>query len=212
MRMSTDGILNLDLSLSISYDSSRGWTCALLNGCSTTQQASIQRQITEWAALANHPLLLPIILATMKRQTIADENSLLWNILVDVETRSGVNEAPALIALHPPRERSEERNFENITKDALVVIQRASYVETHTKSLLLFLEAMKDIILEINATVPEERKRDMEMAGSLLSERMEFITHKTRVMLTETQVTEKRAQAQLAAVCCGHILGLSTIC
>ncbi|KAF2183104.1 hypothetical protein K469DRAFT_751698 [Zopfia rhizophila CBS 207.26] len=197
MRKSTRGILNLDVSLSMSYNPNNGLTCGLLDGCSQSQQEFIKTQIIAHSALACHPLLLPILLTAYQRQLINTEEAKLWSLLVDVETRSGQTGAPLA---NPYYKSKKGKNFSIITKDALGVIQRATYSESHIKALLLGLEAVQDSILHIKTENSKSRKADMEKAGHILKERLEFISHKTKVMLGNIQFIEKRGQAQLTAV------------
>ncbi len=55
-------VLWLDVSLSLSYHPSTGYTGALLHGCTHRQRSALRRQLCACSSLGSHPLLIPVLL------------------------------------------------------------------------------------------------------------------------------------------------------
>ena len=136
----------------------------------------------------------------MKQHLIGEEESKLWTSLVDVETRSGLTGAPRMDTHPHSGSQLTEYNIEVVTIRALGVVQIATYAETHAKALLVMIEAIMESIKSVTEATPHPNKTNIEKAGSLLSERLVFLAHKTRVLLGDIQFVEKRAQVQITAV------------
>jgi hypothetical protein len=190
----------MDASLSMYYSPSKSHTRAYLHGCSEPQRFFIQQQLRAFSSIASHPLLLPVILVAMKQHLIGEEESKLWTSLVDVETRSGLTGAPRMDTHPHSGSQLTEYNIEVVTIRALGVVQIATYAETHAKALLVMIEAIMESIKSVTEATPHPNKTNIEKAGSLLSERLVFLAHKTRVLLGDIQFVEKRAQVQITAV------------
>jgi hypothetical protein len=190
----------MDASLSMYYSPSKSHTRAYLHGCSEPQIFFIQQQLRALSSIASHPLLLPVILVAMKQHLIGEQESKLWTSLVDVETRSGLTGAPRMDTHPQPGSQLTEYNIEVVTIRALGVVQIATYAETHAKALLVMIEAIIESIKSVTEVTPHPNKTNIEKAGSLLSEQLVFLAHKTRVLLGDIQFVEKRAQVQITAV------------
>jgi hypothetical protein len=198
MRRSTRGILAMNIALSISHDPSNGMTCGLLLGCSDIQQAFIHEQIKSHAMLASHPLLLPILFTAHQQQLLNRERKLLWVSLLGVETASGQTGVPTIgVHLFP----NESQDYGNITKHILGIIQVASAWESYSKALLLGIESIQDCLTHINNNTLDLRKDTIEASAAIFIEWLTSITHKSNVMLWDLQFINKRAQAQMTAVC-----------
>jgi hypothetical protein len=198
--MPTKGVIWMDASLSMYYSPSKSHTRAYLHGCSEPQILFIQQQLRAFSSIASHPLLLPVILVAMKQHLIGEQESRLWTSLVDVETRSGLTGAPRMDTHPRPGNQLTEYNIEIVTMRALGVVQIATYAETHAKALLVMIEAIMESIKSVTEVTPHPNKTNVEKAGSLLSEQLVFLAHKTRVLLGDIQFVEKRAQVQITAV------------
>lgn len=193
----------MNISLSISHDTSSGLTCALLYGCSDVQQAFIQEQVKACAPLASHPLLLPALLTGYQRGLLGKETKRLWNQLVDVETESGQTGAPVVDGMcrRWPDPPSKSRiDYKSVTIGILGVIQLGVTWESYIRALLLGIETIQDSISHISTVTPAMRKKAVETTAATLTERLTFLSHKSNVMLWDIQFINNRAQAQMTAV------------
>ena len=197
MRRSTRGILAMNIALSISYDPNSGLSSALLLGCSDTQQSFVREQLKTNYALADHPLILPILFTTYQRRLLNKERKRLWVSLLEVETQSGRTGAPAIGSRVP---QDQLRDYESITNGVLGIIQLTAAWESYTKALLLGIESIQESITYNSAKAPVSRKAKVEAAAVVLSEWLTFVSHKSNVMLWDIQFIHKRAQAQMTAV------------
>lgn len=92
----------------------------------------------------------------------------------------------------------EDDDINEITKQVIGVIQLSTAAEQHAKTLLTVLEAVQKSIQIIGET---SGQRDIvQRVGEMLTERLEFIEQKTKMLIFDLQCFEKRAQAQLTAV------------
>ncbi|RYP16669.1 hypothetical protein DL765_004989 [Monosporascus sp. GIB2] len=96
MCLSSRGVINLNVCASISWRPNTGTVAALLQGCTSQQQARIRAQLEEVSILAFHPLLLPTILVGLKMSCLEEEEVILWNRLIQVEVRSKQTDAPPI--------------------------------------------------------------------------------------------------------------------
>jgi hypothetical protein len=195
MRLTTHGVLLMNTALSISYNPINGLTCAFLHGCTKDQQNQVRKQLEEFVQLAPHPLLIPVILVRMKRKMIAEQRIHIWNLLMKIEGQSGLTGLPPIQRPNPHPNRDNVTSFTNMV---LEVIQLSGTSQSHAEALLLTLESIKSALQEIKC---EPFKSFVEEATDILVERVNFMEHKTRVMLADLKYFEKRGQAQFSAVC-----------
>ncbi|KAH0550899.1 hypothetical protein GP486_007737, partial [Trichoglossum hirsutum] len=166
-----------------------------LRGCSVAQQTFILEQLQSWSSLANHPLLLPVLLTGYIRQLLRHQTKLLWDDLLYAETESGQTGAPVMNAL--PKGHRDCASIANIV---LGVIQMGSSWESYTSVLILCIKSIHESISHINTVTPYHRKEITEIQSAILTERLEFVSHKCSTMLWDIQFFLKRAEAQMAAV------------
>jgi hypothetical protein len=197
MRKPTRGVLAMSIALSISHDPTTGMTNALLLGCSDTQQLFVLEQLKTLARLTHHPLLLPILLSVHQQQLLSREKHRLWVSLLQVETASGQTGAPAEGSYPSP---DNSKDYDQITRDVLGVIQVSSAWESRTKELLLGLEAIEENMKHIDKLIAQPKRIILEDAENVFSEWLQYTTHKSGTLLCEFQYIEKRAQAQMTAV------------
>lgn len=196
MRLFTRGVHCLDTCLSISYDAASCSTRALLHRCTKAQQAAIKAQIeANPISSTMHPLFLPVALLAIKRKIIGEQRDMLWRHLTDAEMQTGQTGAP--IFRHYAQS-DEDDDINEITKQVIGVIQLSTAAEQHAKTLLTVLEAVQKSIQTIGET---SGQRDIvQRVGEMLTERLDFIEQKTKMLIFDLQYFEKRAQAQLTAV------------
>ncbi|KAG2415024.1 hypothetical protein HFD88_006214 [Aspergillus terreus] len=216
MRQSTRGILAMDIALSISFDPRTNLTCALLLGCTAAQKVFIREQLEAFAGLACHPLLLPVLLAGHQYTVLNTQARNLWNQLLDVETRSSQTNAPR-IRFGPGdtsgaagnfqsddksmKETPKKQNYNDITIDILQVIQFSTTWESYTNALLLGIECMKKALGELESDNNQiASERTVKEITCHLRNWLDFVEHKSKVMLWDIQFIEKRAQAQMDAI------------
>jgi hypothetical protein len=145
MRLASRGVLEFDISASISYQPNTGAVNALLHGCTSYQQDQIGKQLQYLCVLARHPLLLPTILAEMRLNSIKDLADKMWRFLLYVETRSGQTGAPALNA-HKHQKSGESMNWAKLAVDALAVMQIAAAMEDHANGLQVSIGEMRKML------------------------------------------------------------------
>jgi hypothetical protein len=163
--------------------------------------------------LTRHPLLLPLLLIEEKLNLIEDQEMQWWNALVNVETLSRQTGAPAVNFLEIVKwEQSGDSEYTNmigesdgtrlqsITIGVLQVLQLITYAESHARSLLLAVEEIQKSMETLNTITNAPRKVYMEKAGAVLSEKLDLLAHRIRVVISNIQFVEKRAQAQQSAV------------
>ena len=197
MRKSTRGIIAINIALSMSHDPCTGLTCGLLHGYSSAQQAFVCEQMRNFSAIASHPLLLPVLFSTYLRQLLRNESDRLWDRLLQVETQSGQTGAPVLgVTLR----RHESDSYDNIILGAMEILQLASAWEGYTEVLLLIIDSIQECIGHVKAITPPERSTTVQITADILTERLTFISHKSKVLLLELQYINKRGQAQMTAV------------
>ncbi|KAF2650926.1 hypothetical protein K491DRAFT_696890 [Lophiostoma macrostomum CBS 122681] len=215
MRLCSRGIVEIDVCASISYRPSAGTVRCFLQGCNSEQQRRVRDSLRQWAALTDHPLLLPTILVEMKVDRINDEEIALWNLLVRVEGQSKQTGAPAVNGPAPYSEHlkntdelEEEQlqqgrvdsEFQEVTLGVVGVIQRTTSLGSHAKALLLTIEGIQKSIRFVS-NVPSTLEADhIKKVGEMLSEKLELLEHRTKVMIGDIEFIEKRAQAQQSAV------------
>ncbi|KAH0541680.1 hypothetical protein FGG08_003843 [Glutinoglossum americanum] len=93
----------------------------------------------------------------------------------------------------------EDTDYDTITNDALGLIQLTSSSEAYTQTLLLDIESIKENIAHINTLTPHQREKTMNKFGVVLTERLAFISHESKVLLWDIRYFNKRGQAQMAA-------------
>ena len=213
MHLTSRGILEIDICVSISYRPRSGTVKAFLQGCSSEQQTKIGVQLQEFAHLAQHPLLVPILLVELKVCCLEDREAELWNLLVDVETRSKQTGAPAINVPFngfteedweedsKTRQERLDSEIHHVTLDVVGVIQQTTYSESHAKALLLSIEEIRKNIKIVNDMAVPQRMDQISTIGAMFSERLDFLGHRTRVVIGDIEFVEKRAQAQQSAVC-----------
>jgi len=214
MCLSSRGILEIDVCVSISYRPSTGTVKAFLQGCTSKQQSEVGSQLREFSALSGHPLLVPILLAQLKVCCIEEEEADLWNLLVDVETRSRQTGAPAINSASPYddlmvgdrvansiiQQERDDSKFQRITLDVVGIIQRTTYAESHAKALLLSIDEIRKSMEVVRDAAATFKTGHVEKVGEMLSEKLDLLEHKTRVTTGDIGFVEKRAQAQQSAV------------
>jgi hypothetical protein len=94
--LSSRGVINLNVCASISWRPKTGTVAALLQGCTSQQQACIRVQLEQASIFAFHPLLLPTLLVELKMSYLEEEQVKLWNRLVQVEVRSKQTDVPPI--------------------------------------------------------------------------------------------------------------------
>lgn len=209
MRLFSLGIIGLDVCASVSYQPKTGTVIALLQGCCEDEQNEVRAQLASLSSLGSHPLLLPLVLVTLRREIIHQEGRELWVRLLDMETRSGQTGAPAIRDQLPTFENDDpqssaanisDMDFQSLIRGVLGVLQRVTYAETQTNALLLTIEAMSRSVAAVSDATETPRKESITSAGAIISQRLQLLEQQTRVMLGDAKFLEKRAQAQQAAV------------
>jgi hypothetical protein len=175
----------------------------------------VQRRLQQWAALSDHPLLLPTILVEMKVDRINKEEVELWNLLVRVEGQSKQTGAPAINGTIPDlgysnhddeleKEKTQQERvdseFQQVTLGVVGVIQRTTSLGSHAKALLLSIETIQKSIKIVGDMEPTLDVAHIKKVGGMLSEKLDLLEHRTRVMIGDIEFIEKRAQAQQSAV------------
>jgi hypothetical protein len=194
MRRSSRGIVATNFKLSLSHNPRNGQTCGLLLGCSNLQTSFIVNQIQTCQRFAWHPLLLPTLLTSNIHQVLDQQTEDLWERLIRAETNSGQTGAPAINIL------PEENDFDRIIKDVLGVIQLAAAWESKTNALLLGIESIKDGFGHVNSRTPSSRLKSVDAVEDMLTEYLDMVAHKSKLMLWDLQYVNKRGQAQMTAV------------
>ncbi|GFG00727.1 hypothetical protein IFM53868_10837 [Aspergillus udagawae] len=208
----------MDIALSISFDPRTNVTCALLLGCTAAQKDFIRDQLEAFAGLACHPLLLPVLLTGHQYTVLNTQARNLWNQLLDVETRSGQTSAPrirfdtgdtsAAAGTFQSWDQSTKEapknplhNYNDITIDILQVIQFSTTWESYTNALLLGIECMKKNLEELETDNNQlAHERTLKEITFHLRHWLDFVEHKSKIMLWDIQFIEKRAQAQMNAI------------
>ena len=197
MRRPTWGILPMDIALSVSHEPTSGLTCALLLGCSNLQAKFLRKEVKTYAMLAGHPLLLPTLLTGYQQQLLTRETAKSWDGLLKVETLSGQTGVPVADShLY----ENDDTSFDNITKGVLSVIQLTGTWESGTQALLLCIESVQESINYVSTVTPHQKEEFVTKIASILTERLIFLTHKSKVMLWDLLFINKRGQAQMTAV------------
>ena len=89
MRLTSQGGLNMNLGLGLSFNRERSFTYGMLLGCSDLQTAFILIQLKELALLSYHPLLLPTMILGYKRSFLGEQLLLTRVQMLNVESKSG---------------------------------------------------------------------------------------------------------------------------
>lgn len=215
MRLASRGIIEIDVCLSISYRPGNRTVRAFLHGCTSQQQLMIRTRLQRWSTLTEHPLLLPLILVEIKADRIEKEQIDLWNLLVRVEGQSKQTGAPAIkkhiidFAGQNSRHEAEAENaqksrvdsdFKQVTIGVVGVIQRTTGLGSHTRALLLSISEMRKSIQAVSNLASAPEAVHLKKIGEMLSGKLDLLEHRTRVMDSDIEFIEKRAQAQQAAV------------
>ena len=187
-----------DVALSISYEPSTGLTCGLLLGCSAKQQTYVIQQLKSFAALACHPLLLPVLILEYHRSLITQLAEQLWRRLLALEVCSGQTGAPVLGA---GTIVDRDVDYDEITKKALEIIQLSAAFEGHGRTLLLGAESIKESFGHLFTLSNCQDLQYMEDTKNILIEKMGLTNHQTLVLVEQLQYIYKRGQAQMTAVC-----------
>ncbi|KAL4767249.1 hypothetical protein BDW60DRAFT_200444 [Aspergillus nidulans var. acristatus] len=199
MRLSSRGILELDISASISYQFSTGAVNAFLHGCTSEQQVEVRKRLQDFSDLSHHPILLPIILVEMRMVAINKLEEMLWSILLSIETKTGQTGAPAVNAWEYQR-NPNSNDWEKLAVDALSVMQIAPAAEDHATALLLSIEEIKKALDKLDGAVQLARHDYISQSGYMLSEKLDFLSHNTQVIVSKIRYIVKRAGAQQSAV------------
>ena len=171
-----------------------------MHGCTHRQRDDLRRQLCAFAPLGSQPLLIPVLLISMKQKIVGEQVQELWDGLMEVETESGLTGAP-LIGAHPYSASSlTEQNIDYVTRQALGIVQIAAASGMHSKALLILIQSIQDSIKEVNVVTVPANKEHIHKAGRILSERLTFVAQTTQIMLDDLQYIEKRAQVQITAV------------
>ena len=216
MCLSSRGIIEIDICVSLSYRPSSSTVRAFLQGCTSHQQGEVSMQLQESSILSEHPLLLPIILVEIKVWRTDEEEADLWNLLVDIEGRSEQTGAPAISSsyaydfdntplgaeLESMNTGQEKTNseFQRVTVGVVGVIQRTTSLESHAKALLLSIDEIRKSIEAVNNVASTSTAARLKEIGEILSGKLDLLEHRTRVIMGNIQFVEKRAQAQQSAV------------
>jgi hypothetical protein len=198
MRLYSRGVIEIDVSASISYEPNTGTVNVFLHGCSSEQQETIKSQLNEFSQLASHPLLLPSLLVEMKADILRRQEVRLWNQLIAVESLSGQTDLPAVNV--PVSLPGANADFGLITLKALGVIQGATSVGDHAKALLQSIGEIQKCIAVITGCTEDTRGEYMKKSGTILSEKLGFLTQVTNMTLSSIEFIEKRGTAQQSAV------------
>jgi hypothetical protein len=216
MRLSSRGIIEIDVCVSISYRPGTGTVRGFLQGCTSQQQAMIKGRLQQWSALSNHPLLLPTILVEMKVDRIDEEQTKLWNLLVRVEGQSKQTGAPEVnrpimnfedlkindeLEVEKAQQMRVDSEFRQVTLGVIGVIQRTTSVGSHAKALLLSIGEIQKSMQVVSDMASTSKTAHLKKIGEMLSEKLVLLEHRTQVMTGDIEFIEKRAQAQQSAVC-----------
>ena len=199
MRLSSRGILELDISAAVSYQPSTGTVNAFLQGFTTDQQTEVRKQLQYLSVLARHPLLLPVVLVEMKMNVIKDVEKWLWNGLLMVEMQSGKTGAPA-INTQEYHQSNKSCDWESLAVKALGVLQIAPLAVDHANTLLLTVKEIEKMIDDLNSLAEPAEADYLTLSGRMLSEKLRFLSHGTQVIVSKVQYIIKRAEAQQSAV------------
>ncbi|KAK4161188.1 hypothetical protein QBC43DRAFT_100637 [Cladorrhinum sp. PSN259] len=201
MRLSSRGVLESDMTVSIAYHSATRTVNAFLHGCTSDQQEEVVRQLKTFSPLARHPLLLPVILTEMRLDEIKEWRERMWRFLLHVETRSGQTGAPTLGALLRPamKDKSEE-DWGKLAVDALTVMQVAATMEDHANGLQLILTEISGVLHDLEHEVQPEGEKCILQSGRMLSEKIRFLSHDVSINISRLQYIIKRGEAQQSAV------------
>ena len=93
-----------------------------------------------------------------------------------------------------------DRDYGSITNLVLGAVQKGTSWESYTNALILCIKSIQESISYINAVTPSPRKDITELQSAILTERLEFVSHKSSVMLWDIRDFLRRAEAQMAAV------------
>ncbi|KAK4448303.1 hypothetical protein QBC34DRAFT_485788 [Podospora aff. communis PSN243] len=226
MCLSSRGIIDFHIFASISWHPGTGMVNALLQGCSSQQQADISAQLQEFAILAFHPLLLPTILVELKMDSLEKEEAAVWNLLVGVETLSKQTATPEVHHAHASGlesrlnataageqemlertggtstyEESFDSDLDTSTINVLGVLQRTTYAESHAKSLLPLIDGIRKGAVALRGKASQgDQAEYIRVAGEMLCGKLDFVENRTRVIMDDILFVEKRAQAQQSAI------------
>ena len=182
-------VLWLDVSLSLSYHPSTGYTGALLHGCTHRQRSALRRQLCACSSLGSHPLLIPVLLISMKQQIIGDQAQGLWRDLMTVETESGLTGAPVIGARSFQASSLTDQDIESVTRRALGIVQIAAAAGAHAKALLVLIQSIQESLKEVDrATIPTN-KEHIQKAGRILLERLKSLAQTTQVKIPRANNT-----------------------
>jgi hypothetical protein len=197
MRRPTWGVLDMNICLSISHSTASGMTYALLHGCSNAQQAFVKEQLRSLASVANHPLLLPILFSAHQRQLLHKDAKRLWDSLLDIETASGQTGVPVVDNYGTS---IDSEDYTHITKETLGVIQLASGWQSTLKDIILGIDEIKESLTHLSDRI-RAPEAPMVNARDVFSEWLQFTSHQSNVLMGQLEYIDKRAQAQMTAVC-----------
>jgi hypothetical protein len=189
----------MDIALSISYNSETGETCALLLGCSELQTAFISHQLKELAVLTRHPLLPPTLITGYFRSMLNRYTEDLWERLLDLEHESGVT-GVLLYDQHGLIPAPQYHDYAQITTSLLGLIQLGLNWTNYVTQVLLLIEAIQECRFHINVTTTASRKDVIRSNGSVLDERLRFVSHKASIMQSRLAFIIERTQAEMTAV------------
>ena len=198
MRRSTQGILAMNMVLSISHDPNTGLTCGVVLTWSDEQTTFVTEELKSYCGLAGYPLLLPILFTDYQRGLLREEGERIWERLLEVETASGQTGVSVMFADNNTLSASSD--FDGMIKGALEVVQLAGAWVAYTEILISATETIQESIRQINATTPHGRLDYVEEAELVMVEYLGHISHRCHAMLLQLQYIYNRGQAQMTAV------------
>jgi hypothetical protein len=171
--------------MSMSYDPRKALFCELLHGFQSNQQAFIYMQLKTFAALTSHPLLLPVMLVGYQLKVIASDTVPLYNYLLYAEASGGQGD---LTLAEGTTVFQDGDNVRTLTRRFLKVIRFSAAYETYLKAVLLSCECLATEIQRVGCGASSSQKGRMEGISRILTERLFFVSHKLRVMLSDFRV------------------------
>ncbi|KAF2193510.1 hypothetical protein K469DRAFT_237497 [Zopfia rhizophila CBS 207.26] len=201
MRQASQGGLNMDLGLGLSFDHERNLTYGMLLGCIDRQAAFIITQLKELALLACHPLLLPTMILGYERSFLGEQLLRTRSEMLSVEATSGQTRWPVVGYAGQPGQselKPDKVNTKELSKDALGVVQSATVYQRLTEDLLV----LADSLVESNEVLRQFVQRDGCAFATIyaIDERLRFLRNKTELMLPALRSYKERAHAQMSAV------------
>lgn len=201
MRRASQGGLNMDLGLGLSFDVERNLTYGMLLGCTDLQAAFIITQLKELALLACHPLLLPTMILGYERSFLGEQLMRTRRQMLSVEATSGQTEWP-VVGYAGYLDQStlvpHNVNTKELSRKALGVVQSATVYQRLMEDSLVLAKSL----VESSEILRQFIHRDACAFTTIhaIDERLRFVWNKTEFMLSALRSYKERAHAQTSAV------------